>query len=254
MKLKIGGKLAAAFIVIVGLSVLVGALGIIQIRSVVSADGYLYQKMAVPLADLIRIAEDFQRLRINVRTVATSSDEKGWASAREEIKRLNAEIDAANESFESTMVTERGAAMFLEYKKQLSEYRSAAEEITRLAAAGKRAEALDLMGGRGAAAAAALQNAVNAIVETKIGLSKQTAEKNAADGSRATVILIVINVVSAVFAALIAFRHRTDQQGDDAARQRSPAERQRERRTRGNVRRAVESGGAARRCHRILQG
>ena len=205
MKLKIGGKLAASFIFVVALSVLVGSVGIIQMRAVIEADGYLYEKMAKPMAELITVAENFQRLRLNVRSLATSTDEKVWAASQEAIKQLNAELDEVNESFKKTIVTEKGAAMYGDYLKQLAEYRAVAEEIVRLTKAGKREEALALMGGKGAAAAASLQKAVDGIVETKINVAKKTAEDNAATGARATILLIAINTVSLVFAALVAF-------------------------------------------------
>jgi methyl-accepting chemotaxis protein len=204
VKLKIGGKLALAFAAVVAISVFVGVFGVVQIRSIVSQDSYLYEKMTLPLSNLITIAEDFQRVRLDIRAIVTSTDDKGLASAQEDIVRLQSEIDAATTAFGATVVTEKGRALFDEYKTQLTDYRSVANEVVSLTKAGKRSEALSLMAGKGAAAAAALQAAVDGIVVTKVNLSKQTAAGNVAAGSLSTTLLITISLFGALLALVIA--------------------------------------------------
>ena len=204
MKLKIGGKLAVAFAAVVLISIFVGVFGVVQIRRIVAQDSYLYGKMTLPLSNLITIAEDFQRVRLNVRSIANSSDEKEWAQAEAEIARLRSEIDGATKAFGATIVSDKGKLLFEEYKTQLASYRSTADEIVRLAKAGKRAESLALMNGKGAEAAAALQAAVDGIVVTKVDLSKQTADGNVAAGSLSTFLLIAASALGAVLALVIA--------------------------------------------------
>ena len=204
MRLKLGGKLAAAFSCVVVLCGIVGVLGIAQIRAIVASDGYLFEKMTAPLANLITIAEDFERVRINVRTIATSADDKGLQAAETEIIRLRSEIDAASTAFQTTMVTEKGKVLFAEFQKQLGNYRSVANETISLTKAGKHAEAVGLMNGKGAEAAAALQAAVDGIVVTKVDLSRQTASGNAASGARATLLMIAILALAVILAAIIA--------------------------------------------------
>jgi methyl-accepting chemotaxis protein len=203
MKLKIGGKLVAAFSALVALCVLIGIFGIAQIRTIVANDNYLYEKMTTPLTDLITIASDFQRVRIYVRTIATTADGKDIPAAQEEIARLRAEIDTASDAFEKTMVSAKGRELFAEYQKQLAAYRAAADDIVSLSKAGKKAEALALMNGKGAAAAAALQAAVDGIVVTKKDLSKQTASENAAAGAFATQLMIAVIAIGVALAALL---------------------------------------------------
>jgi len=204
MKLKIGGKLALSFALIVALSVVVGVLGILQIRSIVAADSYLYQRMAVPLSNLIPISSDFQRIRINVRTIATSDDEEIWASCQTEVDRLKAEIKAAEAPFEATIVTEEGKKQFANYRKAFDDYIFVATEIVNFMKADNKLEASALMAGRGAQAAAALQGAVDKLVESKVSLSKQTSDNNMKAGERATLLVLAILIVSVLFAVIIA--------------------------------------------------
>ena len=204
MKLKISGKLVSAFAVLVALSVLIGGVGILQIRSIVAQDTYLYEKMTKPLADLITMSSGFQRIRIQVRSIATSDGSKSQIDASQtEIARLQAEIDKAELTFKATVVTDKGMKLFNEYQSAFDDYDAVATDIIGLAKAGKKVEALALMSGKGATAAAALQAAVDGIVTTKIDLSKQTAEGNAAVGQRATMIMLMICAIGAIFAALL---------------------------------------------------
>jgi methyl-accepting chemotaxis protein len=204
MKLKIGGKLAAAFAFVVALSVLVGAIGIVQIRSVASADGYLYERMAKPLSDLIAIVEDFELTRVNVRAFAAAEDEKSWDAASAAIARLGTEIGAAEASFKSTMVTELGQGLFAEYRGNFDAYSAAAERIMSLTKAGKRAEAAEFMNGQASEVAAALQASLDKLVKAKVDLARETAADNSAGGSRATILLVAITLIGALFALVIA--------------------------------------------------
>jgi methyl-accepting chemotaxis protein len=204
MRLSIAGKLAAAFSSIVVLSVLVGGIGILQTRSIVAANRDQFEHMTRPLADLITMAEDFQRVRISVRTIATLANDAETAAAQAEIARLRSEMGVASEAIGPTLATEKGRTLFAEYEARLRDYDSVADEIVKLVKSGRRAEALALMGSSGAKAAAGLQTAVDGIVVTKVELSKASAEGNAAAGERATLLLVLINAMIALFAAAMA--------------------------------------------------
>jgi methyl-accepting chemotaxis protein len=204
MKLKIGGKLALSFIAVIALCVVVGSLGVIQIRSLTASDEYLSEKMALPLADLITIAEDFQMVRINVRTIATTADAAGIASAQEEIARLRGEIDKAAESFKASLVSDKGKRLFEDFKAERAAYQAVADEIVGLVKSGKRSEALALMSGKGAKAAAGLQEAIDGIVATKVDLAKQTSASNSAEGSRSMTIMFSVMAAAAALAIALA--------------------------------------------------
>jgi methyl-accepting chemotaxis protein len=204
MKFKIGGKLFVAFAAIVGLTIIVGVFGMNQIRTIVAADDYLFEKMAKPLASLITMDENFQRVRINVRTVAMSSDVKEIAKCQADIASLRAELDTETTTFESSLVSEKGKAAFAEFKRQLAAYRAAADEIVNYAKAGKHVEAVVVMNSKGAQAAAGLQAAMEGVVATMVELAKQTADGNAAAGATASLFMIIIILLSAIIAAVVA--------------------------------------------------
>ena len=205
MKLKIGGKLAAAFALLIALSVLIGAIGILQMRTIATEDNYLFENGTKPLADLITIATNFERVRINVRTIANSNDVKEIASAQTEIERLRSQTDTAATGFEATLVTDKGKKLFADYKKALTDYRSASDEIISLVKAGKHSDAISVMNGKGSEAAAMLQTAVDGIVIVKVDLAKQIADANNRDSIRATTYILVVIIIAALLSAIIAF-------------------------------------------------
>jgi methyl-accepting chemotaxis protein len=205
VKLKIGGKLTAAFSCIIVLSILVGVVGILQIRNAVAADNYLYKNMAEPLGSLITLSSDFQRIRINVRSFTESSDGKAWATATSEIERLKAEIDAAGIPFKATIVTDNGQELFKNYEKAFSDYIAMADKVMSLAKAGKHSEAVLLMSGDAAAnSVTMLQSSVEKLVQVKENLAKQTADDNAATGAQATLEMLITLALSIIIAITIA--------------------------------------------------
>jgi methyl-accepting chemotaxis protein len=208
MKLKVGGKLVVAFSCVIALSILVGVVGILQIRSAVAADTYLYERMAVPLGNLITMSSDFQRIRINVRSFTESSDDKAWTTAAGEIDRLKAEINAAEIPFKATIVTDSGRELFANYEKAFSDYMSMADEVMSLAKVGKHSEAVLLMNGSPALnSVTMLQSSVGKLVQVKEDLAKQTAAGNAATGVRATLEMLMILAICIIAAIIIAMRY-----------------------------------------------
>jgi len=204
MKLRISGKLISAFAVIVALCVLIGAVGIVQIRSIVTADSYLSERMAKPLANLITMAEDFELIRVNVRAYAAATDEKSWAGAAAAIDRLTAEVGAAEAPFKATLVTDEGKKLFSDYRANFDDYAAVASQIMSLTKAGKRTEATALINGHASEVAAALQTSMDNLVKAKVDLSKQTADDNAAAGARATTLMLALIGASMLCGAIIA--------------------------------------------------
>jgi methyl-accepting chemotaxis protein len=205
MKLKIGGKLAWAFICIITLSVVVGAIGILQIRNSGAADKFLYERMAQPLGNLITMSSGFQRIRITVRAYAESIDERTWATAATEIDRLKAEIGAAGVKFKVTIVTDNGKELFRDYEDAFGNYMSMADEVMRLAKSGKHSEAVILMSGNAALnTVKALQDSVDKLVKIKEDLAERTAVANADKGAGAILLMFGVLAISVITAAIIA--------------------------------------------------
>lgn len=115
MKFKVGGKLLAGFGAVVCLTLAVGITGVLQIRIIVADDTFLFEKATKPLVNLITIAENFQRVRLQMRTVIMATDEASLSKAESEIAGLRMEIDEASASFETTIISDKGREYFEAY-------------------------------------------------------------------------------------------------------------------------------------------
>jgi len=204
MKLKIGGKLGVAFGVIVCLTVVVGVIGVLQIRTIVAADTYMFQKSTKPFESLLTIAEDFQKVRLQMRSVIMSTDAVSLAQAESEIAKLRGEIDASSTAFEASLVSDQGRDFFKAYQDALTEYRSIANKVIELVKKGDREAATTLMNGDGAKQADALQAAVDGIVQSKINLATTTAQDNNAAGTRATILMLCFTIAAVMIALVLA--------------------------------------------------
>jgi methyl-accepting chemotaxis protein len=161
--------------------------------------------MAAPLGDLLRMAEDFQRIRINVRTYAQTSDKAAWAAMATEVERLKTEIAGAEARFEAKIATDEGRRLYAEYRKAFADYAAVAEQVMRLAEAGEADKALALMNeGSTAQAVKGLQDSVDKLVETKEGLARKTAEGDAAAGRGATLLMALFIGLGALLSLVIA--------------------------------------------------
>ena len=164
MRLTIGGKLIIAFAVIVVMSGIIGAFGIVQIERMAVSESYLYDRMTKPLSNLITLAEDFELIRVHVQAYAVEEDKASWTANATAIDRLETEIRAVEPPLQASIDTDAGQKDFSDYKKNFEDYAAVVSEITRLTNDGKRSEATVLMTGRASEVAAALQSSVDRIV------------------------------------------------------------------------------------------
>src|ERR1035437_9244430 len=74
--LNVGTKLISGFLIVAAIAALVGIQGITTMRKLDAASNKMYEKVTIPLGDIGFISTSFQRVRINLRDVIASKDEK----------------------------------------------------------------------------------------------------------------------------------------------------------------------------------
>jgi methyl-accepting chemotaxis protein len=147
------------------------------------------------MGDLITMTESFQKIRINMRLIIAATDSGMRQSAINTIDELKGMIDKSNTAFEKGIVTEKGRELFAMYKNELESYYSNVDQVIIYENEGKKEESMALMNGAGARSAAALQEAINGIVTTKVNLAEETSDRNTAMARTATLSLISAIVV-----------------------------------------------------------
>lgn len=198
--MKLSTKLLAGFMVVALIAAVIGGIGIKYIKQIDAQDEKLYQKIAVPLGDLANISVSFQRVRINLRDVVESKDEKENQLFREKVKQLRETITIRSDKFEKTILTDEGHKLFNEFKEARKIYGECITKILDLDAAKKDAEALALLHGDAKKAAVHEQELLDKLMESKEAQGKLVSEGNTTDANRATSIMIGFTVVGFLFA------------------------------------------------------
>ena len=85
-------KLIVSFILSSLMTLGVGVFAVFELGKVNNADTILYERATVPMADLLKLAVGFQRIRVNMEGIV-------GASSDAEVKQRTAQIEALRKAF-----------------------------------------------------------------------------------------------------------------------------------------------------------
>lgn len=206
----IGTKLLIAFLVVSALSAVAGFETWLTLRRMSTADKVLYSNMTVPLSQIGFAAKQFQRVRVNVRdAVFNSSTPEQFAQRESAIASLTADLDTTLNDFETTVVSAEMKAMTANLMRARGEFVSRRDSVMQYAKAGNSASAVALMNGEMFKYSKAVEEAFEAIQAKKVNDAGALAQKNNADASRSTLIvltLVVLSIVVAIIAGVLLAR------------------------------------------------
>lgn len=115
------------------LIVIVGALGIVGMRSANQAMETIYHDRVVPLADMTRITDHLNAMRIHA---INASNDNGVTGAINSTRQLDTEVDQVWADFMATYLTEEEAEIADRFQAALDDYRSSRDRTLQLAEAG----------------------------------------------------------------------------------------------------------------------
>ncbi len=204
--MKIGLKLILGFLMVALIAGGIGLVGVINIKKIDALDTELYEKMTVPLGEMIMVAESFQRMRGNIKDVVITDDPNEIKAFEESIRARNEEFDTHLINFQSTLLTEEGKLKVQDIIDNKIKYDEIAAQIIQFAKEGKLKEAENLMDGEGNVLRKKIQDDYTQLKEDKVALAKAAAEQNTATANSATVTMIglliggmVLSMVLGVF-------------------------------------------------------
>ncbi len=198
--IKVGAKLIASFLVVATIAAVIGIMGIVKIHQIDAADTMLYEKMTVPLGDLANMSVAFQRVRINLRDIVESRDEKEIQAAVETIRKLRQDVSERSERFEKTILTEEGRTLFNEFKESRNVYGGHIDKVLELHKVGKDEEAIALLHGDAKKSALHEQEIMNKLMESKEAQAKLTSTTNTKEAKAATIVMSVLVIVGVLMA------------------------------------------------------
>jgi methyl-accepting chemotaxis protein len=195
---KIGAKLIGGFLVLSAIMAIVGAVGLVNIRSIDEADTRLYTNMTVPISTLADITENFQRIRVAVRDMVISEKPEEVAQYASQIDDLLTKNDKDNAEFEKRILSDEMRQAFNDFTTTKKNFRTDLTQMVALAKAGKKTEAIALMRGDALKTANAEMDAISKLVDLKITDAKKTADSNSASANQASIIMIVVIFFGAI--------------------------------------------------------
>ncbi len=196
-------KLVVAFLIVAAFSASLGVASIVSIRKMQKADTFMYQEVAVPLADLRDITQAFLLNRISTRSLigAASPDER--EEIADVLKDSLADIEAKTAAYGKRMDGKEEKAAFLEFKSSLESYIPFLKQMIDLSLAGKTAEALEVAQGDASRHANAMLKALDKMSAVSVKHAKDTAGQNARLAQTALVFALVMSVAAVLLAIAI---------------------------------------------------
>ena len=199
--LKIGTKLLSGFITVALIAGVIGLIGVQKIHQIDDADTKLYEKITVPLSELISISTDFQRIRVNVLYVIKATSREEREKLAQAIKDLREGIDKNSASFEKTILTEDGRKNFAEFTKERADYYGTMEKLLQFSVAGNDKDAQAIIdSGQLANIGGSFNESINKLVEIKTKQAKLISDDNTAMANSASRLMTILAVAGALLA------------------------------------------------------
>ena len=198
--MKIAVKLILGFLAVALIAVAIGIFGVMNMYTIDEADTFLYEQMTVPLGQLAKMTESFLRIRINIRDYIGQDTAEGRAKARQTLESLERELDETSAAYEALLFSEEGRKEFNKFMQGHEDYRKLGDLAMAAADRGDIAAADAILAGEGLRLAQETRAALGAMVESKIGYAKQTAEDNTALANRTAFIMYVVLGIGTVIA------------------------------------------------------
>jgi methyl-accepting chemotaxis protein len=160
----------------------------------------MYENQTMPMAQLVKVTESFQRQRINIRDFITASDQESMKAIETTLEGLAKAVQDAYDLYQSTLVPGRGKDLFDEAMARRNVYRAVLQEQIDLAKQFKNVEALALVEGRGKTAALAYQAALDELVSYKMSVAQEGYQANLATAQAVSTMVVSILIAGVLLA------------------------------------------------------
>lgn len=199
--LKLSRKLILSFLVVAIIAGIIGVVGITNMSSIQTEYADLYTAYGKAQGIIGDVAINYQLSRIAVKEILINKEKTIQEKYANSIKEYDKVIDAKSAAFEKTLRTDKGKALFSDFKASFKNYTPVRDRVVSLALAGETEKANTVTQNEAVALATKLQSDINSLVDLKTTSGdKIDLELNA---STQTTITIMIAVV--IFAVAIAF-------------------------------------------------
>jgi methyl-accepting chemotaxis protein len=203
--MKVGIKMILGFLIVALIAGGIGVIGVVNINTIKENDTYLYEKMTVPLGEMILIAESFQRMRGNIKDIVLATTPEEIADFESRIADRNFEFATNLESFEKTLFTDEGRQLVTDIKTNKEKYDVVAAKIIDFAKKGQIEQADALMSGEGNDLRTQIETDYRRLKDLKVENAKIRSDENIATATTSTTTTIILLVAAMVISMLLGF-------------------------------------------------
>ena len=198
--LKISLKLQVSFFLIAILCLLVGLVGIFNIRQLQKLDSDLYIYQTVPLLELRIVAESFEQNRAYMRDIILTNDTQKMNSFIQQMDANSSKIEQALDRFSKSLLTEEETEEFLYFKNVLENFKYYSEQVIELCRLGNKSYAQLVVANDGPSLANNFAQAIDNLSKMKEETGKQSATTNEERAINSIIFMSAIIAISLVVA------------------------------------------------------
>lgn len=168
-------RLLAAFLLVALINISVNVAAILEIEEASSETAQLYDKVVLPLDDLLTITESFHRIRVNLRDLADATTPADREAAEKTLTDLQTREAKAAADFGERLLTDQGRQLYVQYAAARVVYADDLRHMTGFFLSGKDKEGREYMTGPGKAHALAVQDILTKLSQSKTNIARENA-------------------------------------------------------------------------------
>ena len=202
--LKISQKLLNGFLVMVLITCIIGATGLINIFTIIKADTLLYEENTLGLQYAGDAATYYQRLRYNVAEMIVLHDELQKETFAKKFENFIAMVQQNLDLYEAGIISAEDRALFDTVSTAWKEYKSYAQEMTQLTRNGDYDGVKAVLTVKAAAAGSQVQDSIAKLVAYNESGGQERSASNTMKANIAAAIMAGVMLIGIVAAILLA--------------------------------------------------
>jgi methyl-accepting chemotaxis protein len=197
--LKISAKLLLAFCILTAITLIVGYVGISDIKEIENEYSRMYTNNTIPVAKFGEVQQAFHRIRVNVRDAIYAETAEESEDKLERIEMFSKIVSDNVEYCSKLLTTEKEKELYNNFLDTRKAYRDDLAELTRLVRQGKKAGAVTLMKGKMFKSSEAEQEAIEKWVAFNLDNAQKVSEENEVTARSSVNLMIITIIIGSLF-------------------------------------------------------
>ncbi|HCY37262.1 MAG TPA: hypothetical protein DHV24_09020, partial [Candidatus Margulisbacteria bacterium] len=213
MQIKMATKIQVALGVLTFFVIGISLFSISNINKINKQDKLLYERITVPLGDMVHIVGIYNDIRINLRALMLSSTDAEKYALNDRTSVFRSQLEAALNKYSTTLIDAVDAEKLKNFKDEMVRYNKVYDAIAALASEGNLEGAKQLTATpKTKEIVKAVQEALDMIVVDKINDAKLSAESNDKTAKRSSaesfILLIIVSIISIAVAIYLTVTYK----------------------------------------------